>query len=205
MKLLILAQAKNGDRIEVVTIDAAAGFALVRSKVWGKTEGYLRLDTCVTRSRMELDGTTGSSAPAPHLKQSCPSRLVGMCLQPSYSANGKWGDAAVQVLAQDTDSTFHIHFLSPADLEPLRTAQRLPLLDPCLAQPPGVGDVRLLPCTVTADGRAACNLHVTDGRQVLTVQAHSDSEVVSVLRAPCTCAVDSVCEMCVHARSHLHS
>jgi len=135
------------------------------------TEGYLRVESRATRSRTAFDGSFGPSSPAPKGSQNGPAKLLDICMQSSCSANGKWGDACVQVLALHAENQYHVHFLSPADLEPLRAPQRLPLLDAELAPLPGAAHLKLLPCTVTVNGRReACNLHVTDGQRVLTVR-----------------------------------
>ena len=92
-------------------------------------------------------------------------------LQWSCSANGKWGDACVQILALHADAQYHVHFLSPADLEPLFCSLRLPTCDDIdFDATSGAPALKMLPCTVTVDGREACNVHVTDGQRVLSVR-----------------------------------
>lgn len=147
------------------------------------TEGYLRVESRATRSRTAFDGSFGPSSPAPKGSQNGPAKLLDICMQSSCSANGKWGDACVQVLALHAEHQYHVHFLSPADLEPLRAPQRLPLFDAELAPLPGAAHLKLLPCTVTVNGRReACNLHVTDGQRVLTVRTggYDETEVLCV-------------------------
>jgi hypothetical protein len=136
-----------------------------------ETDGYLRLEASATRSRTALDAVLGGSSPASQHKQNVPIKFVDMCMQWSCSANGKWGDACVQILALHADAQYHVHFLSPADLEPLSFAQRLPICDDIdIEATSGAPDLKMLPCTVTVDGREACNLHVTDGQRVLSVR-----------------------------------
>jgi len=146
------------------------------------TEGYLRVESRSSRSRTVFDCPSGPSSPAAKGATNVPAKLLNMCMQSSCSANGKWGDACVQVLALHAQDQYHVHFLSPADLEPLRAPQRLPLLDADLAPLPGAAHLKLLPCTVTVDGRReACNVHVTDGQRVLTVRTGGyDTEVLRV-------------------------
>jgi hypothetical protein len=105
-----------------------------------------------------------------------PSKLVGMCMQWSCAINGKWTDGCVQVLALHADSLYYVHYLSPGDLEPVRAPQRLPLLDDSLPAEAGTNELRLLPCTVTVDGKEYINIHVTDGRRVLSVRARGEDE-----------------------------
>jgi hypothetical protein len=150
-------------------------------------EGFLRIETGATRERATLggaaqDGSFGGVAASPQLKQNAPSKLLEMCIQPCLSSNGKWTDACVHVLAQHPDGTHYVHFLSPGDLELLRAPQRLPILPKVDAESAGAagggGELRMLPCTVTVDGREACNVHVTHGNQVLSIRtrAHENDE-----------------------------
>ena len=43
--------------------------------------------------------TTLSLSSCAGVLQNAPSRLLEMCMQPSYTSNGKWTDACLQVLA----------------------------------------------------------------------------------------------------------
>ena len=164
--------------------------AFVGKDRW-ETEGALRIETGATRERANLwgaaqDGSFGGVAASAQPKQNAPSKLLEMCIQPCLSSNGKWTDACVHVLAQhpgETGETHYVHFLSPGDLEPLRAPQRLPILPKVDAEADGAaggggGELRMLPCTVTVDGREACNVHVTHGNQVLSIRtrAHQNDE-----------------------------
>ena len=135
------------------------------------TDGYLRLEGTATRSRTALDAAPTNASPTTHQKQDAPTKLVDMCMQWSRVVNGKWGDACLQVLALHADGQYLVHFLSPFDLEPLYSPQCLPPCDDLdmkmTTAPP---ELKMLPCTVTVDGREACNLHVTDGVRVLSVR-----------------------------------
>lgn len=175
---------------------AAAGRHLISVTVMSQDEVYVwrlaaadEAHTCehiATRSRTALiGGGGGSSSPAPALVPQnwagkAPSKLVGMCMQWSCAINGKWTDGCVQVLALHADSLYYVHYLSPGDLEPVRAPQRLPLLDDSLPAEAGTNELRLLPCTVTVEGKEYINIHVTDGRRVLSVRARGEDEHESV-------------------------
>jgi hypothetical protein len=62
------------------------------------------------------------------------------------------------ILLRRQDATYHVYFLSPGDLKPLRAPQRLPEVDdqPDSAGGGSGGEMRMLPCTVTGAASRMC-------------------------------------------------